>query len=116
MLILQNPRPFVDRRLPSRPRPAQFPAGETRALVACALWLHVAYVGGVTAVAGIVTFGAGEFGWARMLVLVVCGVLLATACLWRARDVLHRAPREPAVPGSKFGRTATRLVAEPGRG
>jgi hypothetical protein len=117
MLVVQHPRPSMDRRLPSRPRPEQLPPGETRALVACALWLHVAYVGGVTALAGIATFGAGEFGWARMLALVVvCGALLAAAGLRRARDVLNRAAREPAVPRAKFGRTAARLVAEPGRG
>ena len=111
---MRDAQPVMDRRFPSRPGPVD--PHETRALVACALWLHVAYVGGVTAVAGILAFRAGGFGWTRMLALIVCGVLLAVASLRRARDVLTRATPEPAMRPPRLRKTPAGLVVHPGRG
>ena len=93
---------FADVRL----TPIETRTGERRALVACALWLHVAYIGGVAAVVGLLQSAGGDLAWPRALPLIFFGALLAAGSLQRAKGTLARAERPARGATAMPARTA----------
>jgi hypothetical protein len=69
------------------------PATEPRGLVACALWLHVGYVGAALSMTGVVQLATQPLHPVAALALMLCGCLLAVASVTRARVVLDRIDR-----------------------
>ena len=108
---------FADVRL----TPIETRTGERRALVACALWLHVAYIGGVAAVVGLLQSAGGDLAWPRALPLIFFGALLAAGSLQRAKACLGQAvietrqDRARGLPHARAERPARGATAMPAR-
>jgi membrane protein implicated in regulation of membrane protease activity len=60
-----------------------------RPLVACSLWLHVAFIGAAALAVGILQLFDGETTWLSALALAFSGAVLAAASWRRARTVLE---------------------------
>ena len=64
-----------------------------RALMACSLWLHIAFIGATGLAAGLILLFSGEASWPVALSVTSAGAMLAVACWRRSLAVLRRVDR-----------------------
>jgi hypothetical protein len=64
-----------------------------RALIACSLWLHVAYIGAATMAVGFIKALDDSAGLVPSAGLAFCGAALAAGAWARARNAIGKAGR-----------------------
>jgi hypothetical protein len=71
----------------------ELPKHAWRALVACALWLHIGFIGALCAAAGLVLLAGGEMATLPALCVAIVGGAIALVAWRRGRSVLERNDR-----------------------
>jgi hypothetical protein len=71
----------------------ELPNDARRALIACALWLHIGFIGALCAAAGLVLLVGGEMAALPALCVTIFGGAIALVAWRRGRSVLERNDR-----------------------